>query len=134
VPSPYTLEDARGWIALAAIERERETVLHVVAVRESDDLVVGAGALRLQGEVGYWVAADARRSGIGSRVVELLTRFAFEALAFPYVEIVISPENEASLRVARRCGYAEQRRELREFKGELVEFAIYRRAAGQPDS
>ena len=90
----------------------------------------GAGALRLHGEVGYWVAADARGSGIGSRVVELLTQFAFETLSFPYVEIVISPENEASLGVARRCGYTEQRRELREFKGALVEFAIYRRAAG----
>ena len=136
VPSPYTLEDARGWIALAAIERARETVFHVVAVRESDDLVVGAGALRLHtqpephGEVGYWVSADARGGGVGSRAVELLTRFAFEALSFPYVEIVISPDNEASLAVARRCGYSEQRRELREFKGELVEFAIHRRDAG----
>jgi len=130
VPSPYTLEDARGWIALAAIERERETVLHVVAVREGDDLVVGAGALRLQGEIGYWVAADARGSGIGSRLVELLTRFAFETLSFPYVEIAIAPENEASLGVARRCGYTEQRRELREFKGALMEFAIHRRDAG----
>jgi RimJ/RimL family protein N-acetyltransferase len=108
-------------------------VFHVVAVRESDDLVVGAGALRLHpqphGEVGYWVAAEARGGGVGSRTVELLTRFAFEALSFPCVEIVISPENAASLRVAQRCGYSEQRRELREFKGALVEFAIYRRDA-----
>jgi RimJ/RimL family protein N-acetyltransferase len=135
VPSPYTLEDAHGWIALAAVERERKTGYHLVAVREGEDRVVGAGALRLHaepephGEVGYWVAADARGRGVGSRAVELLTQFAFGALSLPYVGIVISPDNESSLAVARRCGYKEQRRELREFKGKLAEFAIFRRDA-----
>jgi len=134
VPSPYTLEDARGWIALASIERERGTALHLVAVRVADERVVGATALRLHddpesfGDAGYWVAAEARRSGVAGRSVELITAHALGALSLRRVEIVISPENEASLAVARRCGYAEDRRELREFKGALMEFAVFQRA------
>jgi len=133
VPSPYTLEDARGWIALAAIERERGTGLHLVAVRITDKRVVGAAALRLHGDsetfgdAGYWVAADARRGGVAARSVGLITAHAFGALLLHRVEIVISPENEASLAVARRCGYTEDRRELREFKGALMEFAVFQR-------
>jgi RimJ/RimL family protein N-acetyltransferase len=131
VPSPYTLEDAHGWIALAAIEREHGTGLHLVAVRSADDRVVGAASLRLHdgpepfGDAGYWVAADARRSGIARRSVELVTAHAFDGLSLRRVEIVIAPGNEASLAVARRCGYREDRRELREFKGALMEFAVF---------
>lgn len=136
VPSPYTLEDAQGWIALAAIERGRGIGLHLVAVRNDHDRVVGATALRLHarpdshGEAGYWVAADARGAGIGTRSLELVTALAFGAAALPYVEVAIAPDNEPSLAVARRAGYSERRRELRVFKGELTEFAIWHRDAG----
>ncbi len=135
VPAPYTLEDARAWMALAAVERERGTALHLVAVRTADDRVVGAAALRLHelpephADAGYWVAADARRTGIAARAVDLVSGLAFGALSLAAVELVVSPQNEASLAVARRCGYTERRRELREFKGALAEFAIFRRAA-----
>ena len=133
VPSPYTLEDARAWIALATVERERGTGLHLVAVRGDDDRVVGAAALRLHeqpevhGEAGYWVAADARRAGVGTRALELVTALGIGAMSFPYVEVVIAPDNAPSVALARRAGFAEHRRELRSFKGELTEFAIWRR-------
>jgi RimJ/RimL family protein N-acetyltransferase len=133
VPSPYTLEDAHGWIALAAVERERGTAMHLVVVRTDDDRVVSAAALRLHaqpephGEGGYWVAADARRAGIGTRALELVTGLAFDAMSLPYVEVVIAPDNAPSQAVAQRAGFTERRRELRSFKGELTEFAIWRR-------
>lgn len=135
IPSPYTLEDAMGWIALSAIERERDTALHLVAVRTDDDRLAGAAALRLHeqpephAEAGYWVAADARGAGIGARALELVTGLALGAMAFPYVEAAIAPDNAASQAVARRAGFTEHRRELRPFKGELTEFAIWRRDA-----
>lgn len=135
MPAPYTLEDARGWIALAAVERERGTGLHLVAVRTADDRVVCAAALRLHerpgphGEAGYWVAADARRAGIATRALELVSGLALDAMALPYVEVVIAPDNTPSLAVAKRAGFTEQRSELRGFKGELTEFTIWRRDA-----
>ena len=113
------------------MERERETGLHLVAVRGDDDRVVGAGALRLHdrperyAEAGYWVAADARRDGVATRAVDLLTEHAFGVLSVAYVELAIAPENEASLALARRAGFSERLRELREFRGELLEFEIW---------
>ena len=139
MPSPYTLEDAHSWIALAAVERERGTGLHLLAERIADGRIVGSAALRLHrhartsGEVGYWVAPDARRTGVGTGAVELLTEFALGPLDLPFVEIVISPDNTASLALARRAGFHEQGGQLREFKGELTEFTLWRRdAAASP--
>jgi RimJ/RimL family protein N-acetyltransferase len=134
VPSPYTLEDARAWIALSAVERERGSGLHLV-VSAAEEQVAGAVALRLverprrHGEIGYWVAASARRTGVGTRAVRLLTQHAFDALGLPYVEIMVSPRNQASRALARRAGFESHNRELREYKGELVEFEIFRRPA-----
>jgi len=135
VPSPYTLEDARGWIALAAVERGRDRGLQLVAVRAEDDRVVGAAALRLHdhpergGEAGYSVAADARRAGVATCAVRLLTDHAFGALSLPYVELAVAPANEPSRALACRAGFTECRHELRELKGELSEFEIWRKAA-----
>ena len=133
VPSPYTLEDAHGWIALAAVERERGSGLHLLAERIADAQIAGSASLRLHrgpqahGEIGYWVAPDARRTGIGTRAVSLLTTLALDGHALPFVEIVVSPDNEASLALARRAGFTQRGRELREFKGALTEFTIWRR-------
>ena len=135
VPSPYTLEDARSWIVLAAVERERGTGLHLLAERAADGCVVGSAALRLHrhprksGEVGYWVAPGARRTGVGTRAVTLLAGFALGPLELPFVEIVVSPDNTASLALARRAGFQEQGGQLREFKGELTEFTVWRKDA-----
>ncbi len=135
MPSPYTLEDAHLWIAVAAVERERGTGLHLLVERTAGARIAGSVALRVhreprpRGEVGYWVAADARRTGIGSRAVALLTRFAVEDLGLPYVETVIAPDNVASLALARRAGFREHGGQLREFRGELTEFTLWRRDA-----
>jgi RimJ/RimL family protein N-acetyltransferase len=134
VPRPYTLEDAQQWIAYAAIERERGSGLHLVALRPEDGRLVGSAALRLagapaHGDIGYWVAPDARGTGVGTRAVGLLVDLAFGALRLPYVEIVISPRNEASRAVARRAGFTQHGSELREFKGTLSEFEVWRRSA-----
>jgi RimJ/RimL family protein N-acetyltransferase len=133
VPSPYTLEDARAFIAVAAAEREHGTGLHLAVVR--DGRIAGSVALRLRGDdepfgdAGYYVAADARRSGVAQRALGLITRLGLGELALPYIEVVVAPENEASAGVARAAGYTERGRELREFKGRLVEFAVWRRDA-----
>jgi RimJ/RimL family protein N-acetyltransferase len=135
VPSPYTLEDAHAWIALAAIERERGSALNLVALRAADESLVGSVALRLHsdperhGETGYWVARDARRTGVATRALALIGELAFGELELAWVEIVIAPDNEPSLALARRAGYAPGERQLREFKGELTEFELWRRDA-----
>ena len=130
VPSPYTLEDARAWIALAAVERRRGTALHLLATRADD--VVGSAALRLHGggepygDAGYYVAPEARGQGNARRALALVTALGIEFHSLPYIEVAVAPANEASMRVPRAAGYTEDRRELREFKSRLMEFTIWR--------
>jgi [ribosomal protein S5]-alanine N-acetyltransferase len=132
VPSPYTLEDARAWIATAELQRRRGSELPLVIARVHDDRVVGSIALRLRedpephGEIGYWVAAEARGKGIGTRAVLLLTHHGRDTLGLHWIEVAVSPLNEPSRRLAAAAGFESRAVELREFKGAMEEFEVFR--------
>jgi RimJ/RimL family protein N-acetyltransferase len=136
VPSPYTLEDARAWIAATEVQREHGSELQLVIVRPGEERVVGGVALRLRadpephGDIGYWVAAAARRLGVGSRAVRLLAQHGLEALGLRWIEIIASPANEPSRRLALSAGFEPYAVELREFKGAMEEFEVFRNAPG----
>ena len=59
-------------------------------------------------ELGYIVAAGARGRGVASDALRLLTEWAFSELGALRLELLISVENEASKRVAQRCGYERE--------------------------
>jgi ribosomal-protein-serine acetyltransferase len=52
----------------------------------------------------YWVRTSVTGRGYATRAVMLMARFAFESLGMQRMEIVIEPENLASLRVAEKAG------------------------------
>lgn len=99
----------RGWaegdrFAFAVLEAEpgpgAQPIGHVV-VKE-----VAHG--KPSAEVGYWTAAHARGRGVASRALEVLTGWAFEALAsggLERLELLHRCDNVASCRVARTCAY-----------------------------
>jgi len=71
VPSPYTVADAERFVESAAAALRDGTGVHLVAV-EADDHVLGAIGLTVDrrdqsGEIGYWVAPEARRRGVAVR-------------------------------------------------------------------
>jgi RimJ/RimL family protein N-acetyltransferase len=55
-------------------------------------------------QIGYWLAANARRRGYATRAVVLLTRRLFE-LGAARVFLTIVAGNETSVAVARRAGF-----------------------------
>jgi RimJ/RimL family protein N-acetyltransferase len=55
-------------------------------------------------QIGYWLAANARRRGYATRAVILLTRWLFE-LGAARVFLTVVAGNEASVEVARRAGF-----------------------------
>ena len=57
------------------------------------------------GDVGYWLAVDARGRGIASRAVRLVCGWAFDALGLERLTLLAEPANDASQRVAERCGF-----------------------------
>ncbi len=74
------------------------------------DVVLGAAGIDihrrdLSGELGYWVAPDARRRGIATRSSRLLLRFAFGPLQLGYVGLWAAADNPGSNAVARSLGF-----------------------------
>ena len=60
---------------------------------------------KLQGEVGYMLAPNARGRGAAAAAVALVTRWALDELALERLELRIDDANDASKRVAERAGY-----------------------------
>ena len=80
-------------------------------VRDLDGHVIGAMSVHhvdeahRTAEVGYWMTPDGRQRGIGAAALDVATRYAFEQLGLQRVELFPAVENEASCRMATRCGY-----------------------------
>ena len=80
-----------------ATARAHGTELQLVIAQVGEKRPVGSAALRLRddpephGEIGYWVAAGARRAGVGRRAVRLLARHGLQAFGLAWIEIAVSP-------------------------------------------
>lgn len=104
VPEPYTEDDARAFVGSA------QTAYAVV------DLASGAlvGAISLDpagegnGQIGYWVAREARGRGVATRALQLVSRWGLAQRGFARVQLLTEPENVASQRVAERAGFTNE--------------------------
>ena len=109
VPSPYTPEDARRFLAIAAAEAREGT--GVASVWEHDGGLGGTIGLmevdmeKGSGEIGYWTAAGARGRGLTTRAVVLLRDWAAGELGLTLLEILPHRDNAPSCRVAERAGF-----------------------------
>jgi RimJ/RimL family protein N-acetyltransferase len=113
VPYNYTERHARDFIGGTGtdIATGRELALAIV---DADDRLLGALGLSnfdwrdLKAEIGYWVVAEERRRGIGSRATRMLATWAITELGLERVELLANPHNEASLRLAERAGFTRE--------------------------
>ena len=113
-PRTTPLTEADIWSSFRAQEeaRLRGEELNFALVEPRDPSVVLGGASIYgidleQGRagVGYWVAREARRRGVASHATRLLARWALAELGVARLELTCGPDNEASQRVALRCGF-----------------------------
>ena len=103
-----------------------------LAIVDGDDRLLGSIAIARSidgraGEVGYWIARDARRRGVATRAVELLSTWAFSELGLERIELLAEPGNTASQRVAEAAGFTKERLlpAHREQKGRMRDFFLY---------
>jgi RimJ/RimL family protein N-acetyltransferase len=89
VSSPYGRGDALERVQRTAAAWQDGTSAGFVIADPSDDTLLGSvGVMRLDetrtvGEIGYWVGRDARRRGIATRSVRLVSRWGCAASASP---------------------------------------------------
>ena len=112
IPPDYDLGLWEEWREDAAAQATLGLGIHFV-IADADDRPLGSVGLnefddeRGTGDIGYWVAPDARGRGVCSRAVRLLTRWLLEDVGLGLVEIAIHHENAASRATARKAGYVE---------------------------
>jgi RimJ/RimL family protein N-acetyltransferase len=115
VPFPYGVSDARNYLL------QRHDALHagvsapfaIVLSGDRDRLLGSISLMRFswknaRGEVGYWLARDARGQGHVTRAVRLITNWGFVHLGLHRIDLVAATENPASQRVAERCGFTRE--------------------------
>jgi RimJ/RimL family protein N-acetyltransferase len=110
-PSPYRERDALEWLMTLPSQMRRGDAL-ALAVTDADDALLGSIDLRMRaegrGEFGYVVASWARRRGVGTRALRLFSAYSFERLGLDRLELLVQPDNEPSLALARRAGFTRE--------------------------
>jgi len=113
IPVPVPDGFARTWLDMYAQAR-RDGTREAFAAFDADGAFAGlalAPEIDREGrqlELGYIVAPGMRGRGFGSAILRALTAWAFEDVGAQRIFLLISAGNEASLRVAERCGYVKE--------------------------
>ena len=124
VPSPYTEDDARAWLASTGEDR------FLIVDRETEELLGGAGLRAPEdgvAEIGYWVRREARGRGIAPRAVRLVSEWGLRERGVARISLMTEPENAASQRVAEKAGYRREGvlRSWMELKGTRRDFVMF---------
>jgi RimJ/RimL family protein N-acetyltransferase len=113
--APYPEADAREWFAEQERARLRGEGLSLALAGPCDrDVLLGSVSLqgvrrdRGRAAVGYWLVPGARGRGAAAQAVRLLAGWAFAELGLARLELTCGPDNEASQRVAGRCGFSRE--------------------------
>jgi RimJ/RimL family protein N-acetyltransferase len=139
VPSPYGEADARRALADTNRGAENGTSFGFAIADAGDEAVLGSIDVRIVdagvGDIGYLVRDTARRHGVGTAALRLVSRWALDALGLARLQITIRPDNLASLRLAEACGYQFEGvlRSYLEIKNERVDAAMYSLPPGEID-
>ena len=114
VPASYGEADARAYLrqrydaAFAGL-----TAPFAIAHVRDRQLLGSISLMRFswghaRGEVGYWLARDARGQGHATRAVRLICAWGFDALGLERVDLMAAAGNPASQLVAERAGFTRE--------------------------
>jgi [ribosomal protein S5]-alanine N-acetyltransferase len=109
-PHPYTIEDARAWIARAHSEEDSTSF----AIDVAGEAVGGIGLKlnddveRVGAEIGYWVGRAFWGRGIATDAVRAFTAHAFATRELTRIYALPFADNAASIRVLEKAGYVRE--------------------------
>ncbi|WP_053226921.1 GNAT family N-acetyltransferase [Solirubrobacter soli] len=112
IPSPYERHHADAYLTRMVQEEAAGRTRAFLAVDAEDRVLASISVMELDkapryGEIGYWVAKDARGKGVASRAVTLLRDWCAGELGLERIELLIDEDNQASRRVAESTGFLE---------------------------
>jgi RimJ/RimL family protein N-acetyltransferase len=102
IASPYTHEDAEGWLErCGAVWAAEESYPFAIVDSTTGELLGSIESHADTGTVGYWVKADARGRGIATRALRLACQWNSTRPLW----LTTHPDNVASQRVAEKAGF-----------------------------
>ncbi len=116
IPYPYTEEDGRGFIELTS--KRLDEFGHAMdwgIYKKNEGLIGMIGFYGKSKEtpdvdgIGYWLAKPYWNQGIMAQVLKKITELGFEKYGFKRLEMPIFSSNQASCRVAEKCGYRHEK-------------------------
>jgi [ribosomal protein S5]-alanine N-acetyltransferase len=109
-PYPYTLEDAKSWVAHSGEPAQPTNFAIVVAGEIAGGCGYEFGELEYShsAEIGYWLGFDYWGKGIAAAALGVLTAHAFAVPNLRRLQATIYSPNLASARVAEKCGYVRE--------------------------
>lgn len=146
VPADYTDEEGRAFIERQwerhSSDRGLSLAVAEAATNEAKGLVfLGLGRIRGHCDLGYWLIPAARRRGLGTDAVRLVSRWVLTRTGVHRLAAQVVPGNPASTALLRRLGFSEEGR-LRSWLWiddeavDVVQFSLLRsdlvRAAPEP--
>jgi len=126
-PHPYTLDDARWWVANAPATNWVVEVDGVFA--GCIGWTQGTDVFRRSAEIGYWLGRAFWGKGIATEALLISTERAFTTTDIVRLHTGVYAWNPASARVLEKCGYVlEGRTRNAVFKdGQFVDELLYAR-------
>ncbi|MDI5968227.1 GNAT family protein [Streptomyces sp. SL13] len=103
--------DALAWLEARDEGWDRGAVASFAARNATDGALLGSVILRWTDRadgaavIGYWTLPAARGRGVATRMTRAVTSWAFRTAGARRIELAHAAGNEASCRVAHRCGY-----------------------------
>jgi len=106
-PHPYTITNAREWIALASPNNP----LHDFAIVINGVAVGGVGIILKDGirrrtaEIGYWLGEEFWGRGIATGALKAMTDYAFSHFGIVRIQASVFDWNHASMWVLEKVGF-----------------------------
>jgi RimJ/RimL family protein N-acetyltransferase len=140
VPRNFGETDARAFLLNRhdAVSADASAPFAIVAVGENR-LLGSVSLMRFdwehaRGEVGYWLAADARGLGHATRAVRLICEWGFRSLGLERIDLLAATGNLSSRSVAERAGFTREatlRSHMVSTDGERLDMIAFGRLAGE---
>jgi len=137
VPSPYTMTHARFFVLEqepARFASKSELLFVITKGYENEEEFCGLISFHSvslgnhAAELGYWIAAPARRKGIGSTAASMITEYGFLTMGFRRIEALVDADNDASKALLRSAGYELEgimRQKVTRDDGSQIDMALF---------
>jgi RimJ/RimL family protein N-acetyltransferase len=134
LPSPYTEDDARVYIAHCREGWADGTMTNFAIASESGDAIGSIGVRWLEpdqgvAEVGYWVAPEARGNGVCTRALRLVSSWVLQDCGMERLQLRADELNPASRKVAENAGFTQEgilrSSRFNPRRGRRVDFVMY---------